>query len=237
MNLLAIDTSGPSCGVAVLRDERLAYEALAVNRMTHSVNLMPMVEEALTRAGLDIADVDLFAAVTGPGSFTGVRIGVSVVKGMAHAAQKPCVGVNALEALAAGLSGTGALLCPIQDARAGQVYGAAFACGMPPKRLMDDMAAKLDDYLDSALAVRKEGQSLLFTGDGVAPHEARIRERLGDAACFPPAQLCALRPSCAALLALARRAEQTDYLGLMPRYLRAPQAERERKRRLEAKAP
>lgn len=237
MNLLAIDTSGPSCGVAVLRDERLAYEGLAVNRMTHSHNLMPMVEEGLTRAGLDITDIDLFAAVTGPGSFTGVRIGVSVVKGMAHAAGKPCVGVDALEALASGLIDGDALLCPIQDARAGQVYGAAFLPGMPPKRLMEDVAAKLDDYLDRAVALCAEGQRLLFTGDGVAPCEARVRERLGDRACFPPAQLCVLRPSCAALLALAHQVDQTDYLSLMPRYLRAPQAERERARRLEANAP
>lgn len=104
----------------------VAYEGAAVNRLTHSVNLMPMIEEALSRSGLDISAVDLYAVVTGPGSFTGVRIGVSAVKGMAHGAGKPCVGVDALEALASGLCLTDCLLCPIQDARAGQVYGAAF---------------------------------------------------------------------------------------------------------------
>ena len=236
MNILAVDTSGPSCGVAVLRDERLAYEGIAVNRMTHSVNLMPMAEEALTRAGLDISDINLFATVAGPGSFTGVRIGVSVVKGMAHAAGKPCVGIDALEAFAAGLSDARALLCPIQDARAGQVYGAAFRAGMPPERKMENVAAKLDDYLKRVLALREEEQSLLFVGDGVAAYEAAIRERLGALACFPPAPFHALRPACVAFLAAARRAEQTDYLTLMPRYLRAPQAERERARRLEANA-
>ena len=112
--------------MAVLKDGEVAYEGAAVNRLTHSVNLMPMIEEALGRAGLDVSEIGLYAAVTGPGSFTGVRIGVSAVKGMAHGAGKPCVGVDALEALAAGACLTDALICPIQDARAGQVYGAAF---------------------------------------------------------------------------------------------------------------
>ena len=103
MNLLAVDTSGPVAGVAVLKDGEVAYEGAAVNRLTHSVNLMPMIEEALGRAGLDVSEIGLYAAVTGPGSFTGVRIGVSAVKGMAHGAGKPCVGVDALEALAAAV--------------------------------------------------------------------------------------------------------------------------------------
>ena len=88
MKILAVDTSGPVAGVAVLRDGALAYEATAVNKMTHSVNMMPMVEEALNRSGMTIGEIDLFAAVVGPGSFTGVRIGVSAVKGMAHGAGK-----------------------------------------------------------------------------------------------------------------------------------------------------
>ena len=85
MKILALDTSGPVCGVAVTADGQVLYEGAAVNRMTHSVNLMPMVDEALLRAGVKIAEIDLLAAVVGPGSFTGVRIGVSTVKGMAHA--------------------------------------------------------------------------------------------------------------------------------------------------------
>ena len=163
MNLLAVDTSGPVAGVAVLKDGEVAYEGAAVNRLTHSVNLMPMIEEALGRAGLDVSEIGLYAAVTGPGSFTGVRIGVSAVKGMAHGAGKPCVGVDALEALAAGACLTDALICPIQDARAGQVYGAAFLAGMPPVRVLPNMAEALPVYLDRALAVAGE-RRLCFRG-------------------------------------------------------------------------
>lgn len=235
MNLLAVDTSGPVAGVAVLRDGEIAYEGAAVNRLTHSVNLMPMIEEALGRAGMDVSDIDLYAAVTGPGSFTGVRIGVSAVKGMAHGAGKPCVGVDALEALAVGACMTDALICPIQDARAGQVYGAAFSAGMPPVRALDNMAEKLPAFIEKALAVA-DGRKLCFLGDGVKTYEKNIVEILGDRAVFPPVHMRYLRPASVAALAQQHADQAVDYLTLMPVYLRAPQAERERARRLEGRA-
>jgi len=227
MIILAVDTSGPVCGVAVQRDGQVLYEGAAVNKHTHSASLLPMIAEALTRCGMSTQDVDLFAAVVGPGSFTGVRIGVSTIKGIAHGTGKPCTGVNALRALAAGISQTDALICPIQDARAGQVYGAAFACGMPPERVLDDRAAKLDAYLDDVRQKAREDQALIFVGDGVQTYRDAISEVLGERAVFPPAHLSYLRPSSAALL--ARYATPVDYLTLMPLYLRAPQAERARK--------
>jgi len=236
MNILAVDTSGPVAGVAILSDGRIAYEGAAVNRMTHSVNLMPMAEEALTRGGLSIEDIDLFAAVTGPGSFTGVRIGVSTVKGMAHGAGKPCIGIDALEALAAGVTGAGmgdVLLCPIQDARAGQVYGAVFTAGMPPVRRLDNQAAKLEVFVEQALAIKValaigEEASLCFLGDGVQPYREELKRLLGDQACFLPAHLSFLRPAGVAVLAELYAEQAGDYLTLQPKYLRAPQAERER---------
>lgn len=235
MNILAVDTSGPVAGVAVLRDGEVAYEGAAVNRLTHSVNLMPMVEEALGRAGLDVSEIDLYAAVTGPGSFTGVRIGVSAIKGMAHGAGKPCVGVDALEALAMGVCLTDALLCPIQDARAGQVYGAAFLPGMPPERVLDNMAEKLPVFIEKALEAAGE-RKLCFLGDGVAPYREAILSHLGERAILAPAHLRFLRPSSVGLLAHLRQNESVDYLALMPVYLRAPQAERERARKLGGQA-
>ena len=235
MNLLAVDTSGPVAGVAVLKDGEVAYEGAALNRLTHSVNLMPMIEEALGRAGLDVSEIGLYAAVTGPGSFTGVRIGVSAVKGMAHGAGKPCVGVDALEALAAGVCLTDALICPIQDARAGQVYGAAFLAGMPPVRMLPNMAEALPVYLDRALAVAGE-RRLCFLGDGVSTYRDAIVERLGERAVIAPAHMRYLRPASVGELAWLNRERSVDYLALMPVYLRAPQAERERARRLGGRA-
>ena len=231
MNLLAVDTSGPVAGVAILRDGEVAYEGAAVNRLTHSVNLMPMIEEALGRAGLDVSEIDYYASVTGPGSFTGVRIGVSAVKGMAHGANKPCIGVDALEALAMGVCTADALICPIQDARAGQVYGAAFLPGVPPVRVLENMAEKLPVFVEKALE-KAEGRKLLFLGDGVKPYRKAIEELLGDRALFTPAHMSYLRPASVAVLADLHKEDAVDYLTLMPVYLRAPQAERERARKL-----
>lgn len=236
MKILALDTSGPVAGVAILKDGALAYEGAAVNKMTHSVSMMPMVEEALTRSGLDISEIDLFAAVTGPGSFTGVRIGVSAIKGMAHGAGKPCIGVDALEALATGLYGANGIICPIQDARAGQVYGAAFHAGMPPVRILSDMAEKLGDFVAKVLEAAGSQEKLIFLGDGVATYRQAIMDLLGDRAVFAPAHCTYLRPASVAALADARQADAVDYLTLMPVYLRAPQAERARAAKEAAKA-
>ena len=237
MITLALDTSGPACGVAITRDGRVLYESAVINRLTHSASLMPMVDEALTRCDLPFSAVDQFACVVGLGSFTGVRIGVSTVKGMAHGAGKPCVAVNALEALAAGVGDRQALICPIQDARAGQVYGAAFKAGMPPVRKMADEAAKLELYLAHVLAAVGGDDPLCFVGDGVAVYRETLVAVLGSRAIFPPAHLATLRPASVALLAEAYMTERVDYLTLMPRYLRAPQAERARAAKLKAAQP
>lgn len=228
MTILALDTSGPVCGVAIAREDGVLYEGAAVNRFTHSASLMQMVDEAFAHSGLKVADIDLFAAVVGPGSFTGVRIGVSTVKGLAHGAGKPCLGVDALEALAAGVGESAMLVCPIQDARAGQVYGAAFTAGMPPVRKLPNMAEKLEVYLERVLGVAGQGQPCWFLGDGLGSYRESIARHLGARAVFAPAHLSALRPASVAMLAFAYPAQQCDYLTLMPRYLRAPQAERAR---------
>lgn len=225
MIILAVDTSGPVAGTAILKHGEAAYEAMAVNRFTHSVSLMPMVEEGFVRTGLTLQDVDLLAVTVGPGSFTGVRIGVSTVKGLAHGANKPCAGVNALEALACNVPYFEGAVCPIQDARAGQVYGAAFAPGKTPVRLLPDAALKLTEFLEKIMPL---GNSFLFVGDGAAVHREDIRNILGGKAVFAPAPLCYLRPLNVALLAQEHKEDAVDYLTLMPLYLRAPQAERHR---------
>ena len=236
MNILMIDTSGPACGVAIARDGRVICELQLTSGKTHSQRVMPMVDQALEMCEMTAADIDLFGAVVGPGSFTGVRIGVSTVKALAHAAGKPCIGVDALEALAANVTGFDGVVCPILDARAQQVYGAMFEAGMPPVRLMDDEAEKLVLFLDR---VENTGRDALFLGDGVAAFEGMIRERLGGKAHFAPAQHQGLRAASACALAMryAENAENLkDCMTLLPLYLRAPQAERERAAREAARA-
>ncbi len=227
MKLLLIDTSGPVCGVAILADGVIRYECAVQNKLTHSVNLLPMIDSAFQAAGMTIQDMDRLAVVTGPGSFTGVRIGVSTLKGLAHGADKPCVAVDALEAMAAGAGEFNGVVCPIQDARAGQVYGAAFTVEADgkPQRLMEDIPLKLEEYVS---AVQSFGDRFLFLGDGMPVHKAKLQALLGDAAVFAPAQSAYLRPAAAAFLA-AEATEEMDYLTLQPMYLRAPNAERNKK--------
>ena len=225
MKLLAIDTSGPVCGVAVLVDDKLCCESMTQNKLTHSVNLMPMIDAALTSCGLMPQELDRIAVVTGPGSFTGVRLGVSTVKGLAHGAGVPCVAVDALEAMAHSVGCFDGVICPIQDARAGQVYGAAFAGDTSHDRLLPDTPMKLEDYVQ---AVSGLGNQLLFLGDGMPVHRRRLKELLGDRAVMAPPQMAFLRPGAVAVLGAASLDEQ-DYLTLMPMYLRAPNAERNKK--------
>ena len=232
MNILMIDTSGPVCGVALIKDGKPAYEAALEIGMTHSQRLMPMVDAALSMTGMQMEDIDLFGAVIGPGSFTGVRIGVSTVKALSHAQGKPCIGVDALEALALNVPEFDGVVCPILDARAQQVYGAMFEPGMPPMRLCEDAAEKLTAFLDR---VEAAGKRAIFVGDGVTVSEKAIRERLGDKAAFAPVQHCGLRALNAAMLANAYAENAQDYITLLPLYLRAPQAERERAAREAAK--
>lgn len=225
MIILALDTSGPSAGVALMLDGELVYEATVINALTHSVNIMPMVEEALLRSGLTVVDVAIFAAVVGPGSFTGVRIGVSTVKAMALALDKPCIGVNALEALARGLGQTSDIVCPIRDARVQQVYGSAFYDG---HRVMQDAVLKLPDYLD---AIQALGDQFCFVGDGVPPLRDEIIRSLGNKAHFAAAHLNQLKAGAAAGIAWVNRSQAGDAQALLPLYLRAPQAERERQKK------
>lgn len=222
MKILVIDTSGPVCGAAVMDEEKVYSELTAQNKNTHSASLMPMIEQALTVAGSELKDLDAVAAVTGPGSFTGVRIGVATAKGLAHGTRLPCMAVDALEALAASAGEFEGIVCPIQDARAGQVYGAAFR---QEERLTGDQPMKLENYLDT---VEKLDERFLFLGDGMPVHREAIRVRLGEKAVFAPAYRAFLRPSAAGWIAL-RQGKETDYLGLQAIYLRPPNAQKNKK--------
>lgn len=222
MMILVIDTSGPVCGTAVMDEEKVYCEFTAQNRNTHSASLMPMIENALNAAGKELTEMDAIAAVTGPGSFTGVRIGVATAKGLAHGAGLPCIPVDALEALAASAGEFDGLVCPIQDARAGQVYGAVFRNG---ERLTANQPMKLEAYLDQAETL---GERFLFLGDGAPVHRGTISARLGEKAVFAPVFRNYLRPSASGWIAL-KNGEKTDYLGLEATYLRPPNAQKNRK--------
>lgn len=226
--ILAFDTSGPSLSVALMMGDKLVYECTQQNGLTHSDSLMPLVDAALGAGKLTAAMVDYYAVVVGPGSFTGVRIGVTTAKALVHATGRPVIAVNALEAIAEAGALDGHVVCPLQDARAGQVYCAAFRQG---ERLLPDAAMKLQEFLESLAPYGP----CRFAGDGAAAHREAIVERMGEQALFVPANDMALRASNAARIALRRLDTATGWQALLPYYLRAPQAERERMAREAAK--
>ena len=229
--VLAIDTSGPVAGCAVLLGGKIVHQIAMNHGLTHSETIMPAVDEALSAVGLACRDVDVFAAVAGPGSFTGVRIGVCAAKGLAHGVGKPCCAVHALETLAMNFYGFDGLCCPILDARRGQVYCAAFDMkdGMPV-RALEDAAEPLADFLERLPTDRR----LAFVGDGVPVHAKAVREALGERALIAPAHLRDLRADAATILAARRPETWVEARSLAPIYLRAPQAERERNKRVQS---
>lgn len=222
MKILAVDTSGPVCGVAVSDGEKILAEATVMNSRTHSANLMPMVDRTLREAGLLLGEIDRLACVVGPGSFTGVRIGVATVKGLSMGSGIPCVAVDALEALALSAGDFSEVICPIQDARCGQVYSAAFLHG---ERMLPDEAIALEKFTDKILPL---GDAFLFTGDGVPVYREKIHELMPGKAYFAPAHLAFLRPAAVAVLA-EKMDNILDDLSLEAFYLRAPNAQMNKK--------
>lgn len=223
MNIFALDASGPCAGAALWQDGEITHEISARHGLTHSQTIMPMTEDILSAAGITPREVDVFACVAGPGSFTGVRIGVCAVRGMAHAAGRKCVSLDALECLAAGVWGYEGVVAPILDARRGQVYCAAFRKG---ERIREDEAMALEDFV-AALPQEK----ILFVGDGVAVNREKLMNMLGDRAEFAPAHMNFIRASAAAWLAADRLDQAVEAAQLLPIYLRLPQAEREKNAR------
>lgn len=228
MKILALDSTARVASVALCEDGNLLGEYTINNGNTHSETLLPMVESLLKLFSMTPKDVDAFAVSEGPGSFTGVRIGVSTVKGLAFGTQKPCVGVSTLEALARNPAIPSGLICPVMNARRNQVYTALFrANGDTLERLMPDSAISIEE-LDKLL--ENYNEPVILCGDGYDITASQIKhsqiplpERLRHQSAFNVA-LCALDT-------IERGAAGTD-LSLAPTYLRLSQAERERNKRL-----
>lgn len=229
MNIFGIDTCCMAATAAVITEDRLAAQAVQNNKKTHSQKIMPMIEFMLKEAELSIDDIDCFAAATGPGSFTGIRIGVATAKALAHAAGKPCAAVSTLHALANNVVCFDGIICPILDARRGQVYNALFKGG-DLKRIVEDRAISMEE-LCSELKERTE--KVIFVGDGTAVYEDIIKNELGERVIFAQKmQRMNLAASVAEIgCEKYMRGEVCGYDELTPDYRRLSQAERERNER------
>ncbi|MBW2038286.1 MAG: tRNA (adenosine(37)-N6)-threonylcarbamoyltransferase complex dimerization subunit type 1 TsaB [Deltaproteobacteria bacterium] len=224
MMILGIDTS-TSCGSLGLIDGDQVVAEYNLNREeTHSARLIPSIQVLLKGAKLDIKDVDGLAVSLGPGSFTGLRVGLSTVKGLALAAEKPVVGVPTLDALAHNLPFTPYLICPFLDARRGEVYTALYKDegGGRVKRLTPYQVLSPSIMLEEI-----PPKETIFLGDGVRVYGELIKERLGERAFFAPPHLRFLRGTMVAELGLQRimEGERDDISSLVPIYVRPSDAE------------
>ena len=231
--ILALDSTAEVSAVAVCDREKLLSEITVNTGNTHSATLLPAVEQAIKMAEITVNDVDVFACSTGPGSFTGVRIGAATVKGIAYGKNKPCVSVSTLEALAFNLSDRDGIICPVMNARRQQVYNAIFASkdGVI-ERLCPDRAisiSELDEELsDKEAPIYLCGDGYGITRDGFKKTEIKevgIRQRYQSA--YSVAQI--------ALKKYENNVTVSDS-ELVSTYLRPSQAERERQARLQSES-
>ncbi len=227
MKVLAFDSVAKVASVAVLDGERVLASYNIDNGLTQSELLMPMAENMLSALGLSFDDIELLSCTVGPGSFTGVRIGVALVKGIAFGRNIPCVGVSALDALAENASGLSGLIVPCMDARRSQVYTAIFRGSKSGlTRLTEDMAISLSELAEG---LREYGEPVYIVGDGEGTARAYLEDK--GIVCLGAPRLI-INENAASCAAVAQRkfaaGEYTSDLEIAPTYLRLPQAERER---------
>lgn len=230
MKILAIETSSRAGSAALMEEDRLIGESYLDGGLTHSQTALPMVQQVLRLAGTAWREVDAFAVSVGPGSFTGLRIGIATVKGLADAQEKPCYGISTLEGLAWNLAGFAGWICPVLDARCGQIYTALFyGDGERVLRRGEDLAMAAAQRLEELCAL--EGP-IWLVGDGAKLCYDGWKSRLPGLR-LAPAALRQQRASSLAAAALAGAAAPVPADQLAPVYLRRPQAERERLAKLQ----
>ena len=231
MKILALETSAVTASAAVTEDERLLAQSFQNSGLTHSATLMPMVSDLLKNTGLALKDMDVIAVAAGPGSFTGVRIGVAAAKGLAWPEDKPCAPCSTLESMAWQCAHVGGEICAAMDARRNQVYCARFrADGGALTRLTEDRAMGLDEL---AAEVRAAAAPQALVGDGAHLVRAALEGQGLPCALMPPHLLYQTAWGVArCALELARGGGLISAAAMAPSYHRLSQAERERLERM-----
>ncbi len=239
MLTLAFESSAKAASAALLEDDRMLCQAYQCNGLTHSRTLLPMAEGMLKTAGIPLEQVDRFAVAHGPGSFTGIRIGVSTVKGLAWGTEKPCVGVSTLAAMAWNGLAAGGIVCPVMDARRAEVYNALFhIVDGRPIRLCPDRAISLETLAAEINDMYRESRGsydalplppIFLTGDGAELTADFLRER-GISFRLAPENLRWQNAWGVGMESKDLPDSSADLL--LPVYLRLSQAERERQAKI-----
>lgn len=222
MKILAIDTSTTSGGIALLEDDQLIAELTTCTQKTHAERLLPLIKALLGGIDTKIEDVDGFALTTGPGSFTGLRIGLATIKGLAWSLNKPVVGVSTLEALAMNIPYSDKPVCPMLDARKKEVYTGIYKCNDNwPACIMDDTA------ISPQLLIERIKEPTIFIGDGIKVYKDVMKDTLKGLAIVAPLHLWSIRALNIGLLAwkIFKKGGAGDSENVNLHYLRASEAE------------
>lgn len=225
MKILAIDSSSKPASAAVADGEHILSEVYVNNGFTHSKTLMNVAKSAIELSGISVNDIELIACVTGPGSFTGIRIGVACAKGIAFPNNIPCIGISTLEAMAYNCASFDGYACAVMDARCSQVYTATFKVHFGKiERITEDRAISIDSLIDELNSLNN---TVYLLGDGAH----LIKNKTNNDFILLNENLRYQKASGALLAALDKK----EYIApdeLVPVYLRLPQAERELKNKL-----
>ena len=235
MVILGVDTSAVAAGAAIIKDGKLISETYINTGLTHSQTMLTLIDSALNAVDMSIDDVDAFAVSSGPGSFTGIRIGVSAVKGLCFAKNKPCFAVSTLEALANCADIDGFIICPVMDARCMQVYTALFEkTDGEIKRVTEDAPKTLDEL---SAELQKINKKILLIGDGADISYKFLAEKGLDVRKF--SEIFKFQHASGVAITAYRNynrgEEAVSADNLVPSYLRLSQAERELKKSGDAK--
>ncbi len=232
MKILGIDSSGLVASAAYVDGDTLVAEFTVNNKQTHSQTLLPMIDQVLQMAGIELDDVEAIAIAAGPGSFTGLRIGSATAKGFGLALNKPIVPVPTLDGLAYQLAEVDGIICPIMDARRGQVYTGVYRMNQGRLEIVAEQKAIEVTALLQSLSEYKE--TIHFLGDGVPVYKEQILSVLEGRCDFAPAHMSRQSAAAVAVLGMQYYAEgkAESAADHKPFYLRQSQAERERAERL-----
>lgn len=232
MKILAIDSSGLVATVALVEDNNLIAEYTIHHKKTHSQTLMPMLEEVKRMVELELDTIDAIAVASGPGSFTGLRIGAATAKGLAMGLNKPIIEVPTLEGMAYQMYGASAVICPIMDARRNQVYTGLYQfteaeAGYSMETLKEGCACDIMECIEVANSFE---QPVVFLGDGVPVFESVIKEHATVPVFFAPAHRRLQSAASVGALAMefAKEGRFVEAKDHAPEYFRMSQAERER---------
>lgn len=223
MTILGVESSATAASAAIIKDGKLLSEVFSDTGLTHSQTLLPMIENCIKNAGINIEQIDRIAVANGPGSFTGVRIGIATVKGIAFANNIPCVEVSTLESMAYNIPFFNGVICSVMDARCNQVYTASFenVDGCKVNRLSDDTAISIDELGETIAKLKK---NIVFVGDGAEICYNKLKD-IGLSLSISPVNLRKQKASSVALCSM--NYEGIDAEKITVNYIRLPQAQRE----------